>query len=113
MDEESIDHGYEIKDASARWLFATGAALLMIIALSLVFLKIAFGDRIGPRSNSEGQGFGGGATAQTAIEEDWRKLDAEVTEHLTGYRWINHDKGVVQIPIERAMERLTQEGEKP
>ncbi|RYD27645.1 MAG: hypothetical protein EOP87_20860 [Verrucomicrobiaceae bacterium] len=113
MNNDSITRGYEVRDASPRWLYAVGAALLIVICLSLVFLRVAYGERVGPRSSSQGQGFRGAATAKTEIEEDWRKLDAEMADRLTKYRWINRQKGTVQIPLERAMEILAEREKEP
>lgn len=33
------------------------------------------------------------------------QVRAENQEHLTGYGWINRDKGLVHVPIEYAMDR--------
>lgn len=113
MNEESVKRGFEVKDASSRALFLTGAALLVIIGVSMAVLFGVYGARIGPRSSSHGAGYRGAATARTGIEADWEKLDAENASHLTGYRWIDKGAGVVQIPIGRAMEQLAGKEAKP
>jgi hypothetical protein len=35
---------------------------------------------------------------------------AQQEQNLRGYRWIDQEKGIVGIPIERAMELVTREG---
>ena len=42
--------------------------------------------------------------------DELKTLRAEETKQLEGYEWIDRDKGIVRIPIERAMEILAQRG---
>jgi hypothetical protein len=42
-------------------------------------------------------------------DEGLRGLQAQQLAVLHGYRWIDRKKGVVGIPIERAMERIIEE----
>ena len=47
---------------------------------------------------------------QTQPLEDLRRLRAEEEAVLTGYGWVDRPKGVVRIPIERAMALVLQKG---
>lgn len=96
--------GFEVSDANPRALALAGVLLVVFLAASMALIAAVYRSRIGARSNSAGEGFRGGSGYRTAIEEDWQALDAENAGHLGGYRWIDKQRGVVQIPIERAME---------
>ena len=41
--------------------------------------------------------------------EELTRLRADQIEQLHGYRWIDRDKGVVAIPIDRAMDLIVRE----
>jgi hypothetical protein len=47
---------------------------------------------------------------QTGQKEQLQRLEAEQRKRLTEYRWVDRTQGIVQIPIERAMEILAGEG---
>ncbi len=47
---------------------------------------------------------------QTGQSQQLHRLEAAQTKLLSEYRWIDRDKGIVQIPIGRAMQILAGEG---
>jgi len=47
---------------------------------------------------------------QTAPSSDLHGMRAAEDRALTDYRWIDKERGLVQLPIERAMELLIDEG---
>jgi hypothetical protein len=47
---------------------------------------------------------------QTDPSADFAQFNATEDKRLNAYYWIDKDKGVVHIPIERAMKDLTDEG---
>jgi hypothetical protein len=47
---------------------------------------------------------------QTTPEGDLRSLRAEEEERLTSYGWVDAERGVVRIPIERAIEITAERG---
>jgi hypothetical protein len=52
-----------------------------------------------------------GPQDKSAIVGDWSKQDKMVREHLEGYAWVDRKKGLVSIPIERAMELMARDVE--
>ncbi|MGI8891647.1 MAG: hypothetical protein ACR2G0_12810 [Chthoniobacterales bacterium] len=42
--------------------------------------------------------------------QEWAKVRASEKEHLESYGWIDRTKGVVRIPVRRAMQILAQRG---
>ncbi len=47
---------------------------------------------------------------QAGEREQLQQLEAEQTSRLTAYQWVDRKAGLVQIPIERAMQLLAVEG---
>ena len=47
---------------------------------------------------------------QTDPSEDLVKFRAEEDKRLDGYYWVDKEKGIVHIPIERAMKKVAAEG---
>ena len=47
---------------------------------------------------------------QVAPKEDWAEMLKRERAILNSYRWIDRSKGVVHIPIDRAMELVAQRG---
>lgn len=56
--------------------------------------------------------FENGPQASTGVARDWLAQDGLVHDHLKTYAWVDRPKGVVRIPIERAMELLADEAAK-
>ena len=46
---------------------------------------------------------------QAAPDEDWQALRDEQARHLNSYGWADKARGVVHIPIERAMNQMVAE----
>ena len=109
---ESRRRGFDIADANIRKIALLCLGLLIGLAASMVFVGVAYNTRLKTQTNAFGEGFRGGAAQRTPIEQTWRQLDADIASHLGGYRWIDKDNEVVQIPIERAM-TLIQDKEVP
>jgi hypothetical protein len=47
---------------------------------------------------------------ETKEKEERLRIEAEQARRLAGYRWVDRKDGIVQIPIERAMQLLASEG---
>lgn len=51
-----------------------------------------------------------GPRLQTSSAADWEKYRAAEVHELTSYGWVDREKNIVRIPIERAIELLSQRG---
>ncbi|HLH45109.1 MAG TPA: hypothetical protein VKV74_19120 [Bryobacteraceae bacterium] len=50
---------------------------------------------------------------QPSPRDEWQAYHDEQMQQLNSYRWVDRDKGVVAIPITRAMELIVQRGIPP
>lgn len=105
---------YERTDASARGIAWTtagiGVALLAVLVSSAVLYRHWAAEKH-TTALSKQTSFANGPQVRTSIETDWAQQDSLVREHLTTYGWIDRERGVVRIPVDRAMELLAREGE--
>lgn len=109
--------GHEATDASAFYvgLFALGLAVM--IALALVFLTWlfwrfeTFAEREDPVQNPMAANqLPPAPRLQAQPSVDLAKLRLEEDERLGSYKWIDQQQGIVQLPIERAIDLLSERG---
>jgi hypothetical protein len=85
------------------------AAVITFIAVALLFERLVRQASSQPRSPfSSITVVPPEPRLQVAPAEDLRALRAREEEVLRTYGWVNREKGVVRIPIERAMELLVE-----
>lgn len=108
MNHDPVHAGHETRDASARRVALVGAGLLLGVILSCIGVWLFR------------QAISRGVTPQEALRDSipaqpraWSSppegLDAYLArerEILTSYAWIDRDRGVVRLPIDRAMHLL-------
>ncbi|HET6628150.1 MAG TPA: hypothetical protein VFG91_00080 [Woeseiaceae bacterium] len=110
--------GHESGDVSFRGVFLTGAALLGVLALLAAILWYV------SRATLEGVPApapfpavsvtlapGESPVLQVTPESDLARLRAREAALLHGYGWVDRERGIARIPIERAMEILAAGGE--
>ena len=113
----AVQRGHEIFDLDVtfmRW-FSLGIVLLLIVTAAAAFWLLN-GFRIPPpatRPVPAAEGSAPVAALQRTPQEDLRAYRRTKAAALEGYRWIDRDAGVVQIPIERAMELVAAERAAP
>jgi hypothetical protein len=109
--------GHETTDASAFYvgLFALGLAIM--IALALLFLVWLFwrfeasAERADPvQSPLAVNQLPPAPRLQAQPSADLAKLRHEEDERLGSYQWIDQQQGIVQLPIDRAIELLAEQG---
>jgi hypothetical protein len=109
--------GHETTDASAFYvgLFALGLAVM--IALALVFLTWlfwrfeAFAEREDPVQNRMAANqLPPAPRLQAQPSVDLAKLRHEEDDRLGCYKWIDQQQGIVQLPIDRAIDLLSERG---
>jgi hypothetical protein len=100
---------------NVRAVIVTGLCLTAIVVFCAgallglrAWLTRDFAQHVGPSAQAgELQGFAA-PRLETDPARDIAAFDREKTAKLHGYRWIDRSRGQVQIPIERAMELLSQ-----
>ncbi|MGA2710751.1 MAG: hypothetical protein ACLQJ0_25535 [Steroidobacteraceae bacterium] len=105
--------GHEVFDMNVSYLgwFSVGIVILLIVTAFVAFYLLG-GFRI---SNAvlHAQSTNGAAapfaTLQDTPQDDLRSYRRSKAAALEGYHWVDRGGGVVQIPIERAMELVAAE----
>jgi hypothetical protein len=105
---ESRKRGHEADLVDWRPLAAVAggvvAAVITVILIGIAVLGLSRDGREAARSAAAPPVIAAGPQLQTAAPLDLAQLRREKSAMLSGYRWLDRDKGIVQIPIERAME---------
>jgi hypothetical protein len=113
----SLDAKHETTDVESKPLMLSALGLALAIAVVCVFLIWFFGrlenraQRLDPRLSP----LAGGQSPppprlQTSPANDLASMRGAEDRSLHRYRWIDKERGVVQLPIERAVELLLEEG---
>jgi hypothetical protein len=118
-DGSAVRRGHEIFDLDVsyvRW-FSVAIVILLVATAAAAFALLG-GFRIGnsatpPELGAETQASAPFATLQSAPQEELRTYRGGKAKALEGYHWIDRAGGVVQIPIERAMELVATQGAAP
>lgn len=111
--EESLRRGFEISDASVRGIIIAGALVVAGMLGSMAAVVWMLGST--PWSETTAAAFNPvlsfrhGLEEKTSIEQSWTIIDPRAERRLHAYAWRDRAQGVVQIPIDRAMERLVEE----
>ncbi|MFO1039648.1 MAG: hypothetical protein U1E45_22620 [Geminicoccaceae bacterium] len=90
-------------------IVASAVGYLAFVAVMLFVLQTVFGNRLEktfvwpPQVLPEPQ-------LQRDPVAERRRVQAEQAARLTGYAWVDRSKGLVQVPIERAMELVVARG---
>lgn len=113
----AVQRGHEIFDLDLtfmRW-FSLGIVVLLVVSAAAAFALLN-GFRIplpATRPVPAAEGSAPIAVLQSTPQEDLRAYRRAKAAALEGYRWVDRGAGVVQIPIERAMELLAAERAAP
>lgn len=110
--------GYEVSDARPKGMAVFTAALALFSALALAlgaWLATGFTDELEraepePHPMRETQSIPAGPLLQAYPPDELTRHREVVRRQLEGYEWIDRDAGVVQIPIEHAMELVLERG---
>src|SRR5487761_1069634 len=108
---------HEKTDVQSKPLMLFALALALVVSLACVFLIWLFDVLEGEakRHDPRLSPLVGGQTPpeprlQTSPANDLARMRAAENRALTGYRWIDKQRGVVQLPIDRAIELLLDQG---
>jgi hypothetical protein len=113
----AVQRGHEISDPDVTYVhwFSLGIVLLLIVTAAMAFALLN-GFRIpqpATRPVPAAEGSVPVAALQSTPQEDLRVYRRAKSAALEGYRWIDRGTGVVQIPIERAMDLIAAEHAAP
>jgi hypothetical protein len=109
--------GYEVRDANIKGLITFAAGLAIVLALTLVSMRFMFdllgkltplGESSSPFDN--GRHVPSGPLVQAKPHQDLTGYCAGQSQAVGSYAWVNKDGGIVQIPIDRAMDLTLQRG---
>ena len=105
---------YETQDASTRVIGVIAGGLAALVASSIVVSAVLYVALCRGRPSSRPSSFDAlfqhGPAAHPAIEADWNQLQKDTKVHLDGFGWIDRKAGIVQIPLEQAMELMAARG---
>jgi hypothetical protein len=117
MPEPSNEHEYEYEherqDANVSRIVLAAAALAVAVVSVLGVMKLFVPEgpaRPAPTAGSPPFAGAGRPALEIAPEKDLAALRAEEDQRLESYSWVDRDRGIVAIPIERAMKLLTERG---
>ncbi len=105
--------GYDTTEVSPRAILFAGGIVVLLLGLSLGTVKLLL-HLDAPKEPARTLGAAGSFTAspnyRTSIEASWDHL-AVTQARENDYGWIDRPRGIVRLPIERAMEILASEQE--
>jgi hypothetical protein len=109
--------GYEVRDASIKGLITFAVVLALVLFATLVSMRYMFsalnkltplGETASPFDN--GRNSPSGPLVQAQPHQDLTAYCANQSQTVGTYAWVNKDGGIVQIPIDRAMDLTLQRG---
>jgi hypothetical protein len=106
---EHPDVRFEPSDVKSRNVILTGFGILIGMWIFALMIFVAY--RIVQRGSPQSQFHPPPEPRlQTAPRLDYQHFQAWENDQLNHYRWVDKSKGIVAIPIDRAMELIAQRG---
>ena len=109
--------GYEVRDADAKSLLKFGFWLAVLLAVTLVAMRFVFGylnrlTPLGPTASpfENAREIPTGPLLQANPHNDLASFCAAQRLQVDSYAWLNKAGGIVQIPIDRAIDLTLQHG---
>jgi hypothetical protein len=109
--------GYEVRDANLKALLQFAFWLAVLLAVTLVAMRFMFGylnrlTPLGPAASpfENTRQIPSGPLLQAHPHEDLDSYCSNQRDAVDGYAWLNQGGGIVQIPIDRAMDLTLQKG---
>ncbi len=114
---EARDRGYSEPTVDVRLIrrvgLVLGAVILLVVAAAFALHAFRVGgpdDRFGPAVSGETVRRFPEPRLQSARTEERERYFAEEKRKASEYGWVDRGKGIVRIPVERAMSLLEMEG---
>jgi hypothetical protein len=109
--------GYEVRDANLKALLQFAFWLAVLLAVTLVAMRFTFGylstlTPYGPNASpfENTRQIPSGPLLQVHPHDELNTYCSGQRDAVSGYSWINQAGGIVQIPIDRAMDLTLQRG---
>lgn len=110
--------GYELRDTNARWIAFWLVLLLALVVVAFLVTRSVLGSlerraaaaQPAPHPMADFRRPPAKALLQSQPKAEYRAYQARQQELATTYGWIDAEKRVVRLPIERAMELLLERG---
>jgi hypothetical protein len=109
--------GYEKRDANLPVLLKMGIGLAVLIVVAFVSMKFTLDyfqkvQPLGAPSSplESGRALPPGPRLQALPHQELSDYCRVQQENVTSYRWVDEQNGVVQIPVDRAMELVLEQG---
>jgi hypothetical protein len=105
----------EAKDAHPAVPAVLAASMAAIVAVCLVCGWLFVGRTVNPGSGAGGADslFQHGPQERTDMERAWETVDPKAGTVPDGYAWVDRDAGIVQVPIDRAIDLVCAEQKPP
>lgn len=101
----------EEQDANPRVVAAVAGSLLLLVGLGLFGGRITLGHSRPENGNSTrgaDEVFQHGVLARTDIVRSWDEI-GRTAQNIDTYGWADRGKGIVQVPIDRAIDLVCEE----
>ena len=106
----------ETEDASPRLVGAIAASLTLIVSFGLLggILFVSRSDMAVEKiQRGSDESFEHGILATSDVDRSWAQIDGSSVPETGGYAWVDRRAGIVQIPIDRAIDLICAEQVKP
>lgn len=114
---EPDNEGYERRDVDIPALLKLALGLAVLIAVTLVLVKISFGifdklEPLGPPASpfSDVRQLPPAPRLQPAPHMELKDYCAAQQNNVNSYAWVDQKQGTVRIPIDRAIDLIMQQG---
>lgn len=107
--ESQSDERMESPQVSLRPLLFAALGVLMLLASAVGILEAIYHWQVPVKSYPAPEQFPQ-PRVQTGQVGQLHRLEAEQTQRLQQYKWVDRKQGLIQIPIDRAMQLLAGEG---
>ncbi|MCC7341276.1 MAG: hypothetical protein IT170_09330 [Bryobacterales bacterium] len=98
--EESVAKGYEQTDVRIGFIAWSGVAIVVFLIVTLFAVQSYF-DSVQQREEF--------TKILEPVSEDYRNLRAREDAELYSYKFVDREKGIVRLPIQRAMDLVVAE----
>ncbi len=100
----------EPEGVAARPVLYVAIGFLMFVGVCLAGIFYYYSDVVGARKAPKPGPFPAPQLQRTPLA-DLEKVQKSQEEQLNGYAWVDKDRGIVRVPIERAMQIVASKGE--